>query len=383
MAAVSFKRVSKTYSGGIPVVRDLSLEIADAELLVLVGPSGCGKSTTMRMLAGLEEISAGEICIDERVVNDLPPQARNVAMVFQNYALYPHMSVRRNLEFPLRMQKLPRDERARRVERAARMLDLAALLDRRPSDLSGGQRQRVAMGRAIVRDAAVFLMDEPLSNLDARLRAQIRTDIAELQQQLGITTLYVTHDQVEAMTLGHRVAVMRAGALEQVASARELYDSPMNVFVAGFIGSPGMNVLRGRLEQAGGGLAVCLDGERRLAVGQRCLSRHRSLGTWIGREVLAGLRPEGFSTDGGQSSRLRGTVKAVESLGHATIVYVDAGVRVVRTDDVDGSGAPIQTAAGLVASLRGHHALRPAQSLDLAIDPQALYFFDSQGHAIP
>ncbi|MCU7809081.1 MAG: ABC transporter ATP-binding protein, partial [Candidatus Thiodiazotropha sp. (ex Semelilucina semeliformis)] len=248
MASIRLDKVSKQYDGHDAIIEEMDLQIRDGELLVLVGPSGCGKSTLLRMVAGLEEISAGEILIDDQVVNQLPPQKRNLAMVFQNYALYPHMTVRENLAFPLKMQRLSRDEVNRRVAQTAELLSLGNLLDRRPKQLSGGQRQRVAMGRAMVRDADAFLMDEPLSNLDAKLRVEIRSEIAALQRRLGITTLYVTHDQVEAMTLGHRVAVMRAGKLQQVATPSRLYEHPVNVFVAGFIGNPGMNVLRVMLE---------------------------------------------------------------------------------------------------------------------------------------
>ena len=249
MATVTFERVQLTYPGAdAPTVKDLDLDIADGEFLVLVGPSGCGKSTSLRMLAGLEEVTEGRILIDGRDVTHDDPKDRDIAMVFQNYALYPHMSVRENMGFALKLAKVGKAERNARVEKAAEMLDLTPYLDRKPKDLSGGQRQRVAMGRAIVREPQVFLMDEPLSNLDAKLRVQTRTQVAALQRELGVTTVYVTHDQVEAMTMGDRVAVLDAGILQQVAPPKELYARPANVFVAGFIGSPAMNLLRARAE---------------------------------------------------------------------------------------------------------------------------------------
>jgi len=375
MAKISFDKVHKTYPGGLRVIDDLNLEIADGELLVLVGPSGCGKSTAMRMVAGLEEVSAGEIRIGGRVINDLPPQHRNVAMVFQNYALYPHMTVRRNLEFPLRMRKLGREEIERRVRRAAQMLDLTGLLERRPKALSGGQRQRVAMGRAIVRDADVFLMDEPLSNLDARLRLQIRTEIAELQSRLGVTTIYVTHDQVEAMTLGHRVAVMRAGQLQQVAAPRELYDRPANMFVAGFIGSPGMNVLRGRLVTEDGHLGVRL-GSTWLALPNEQSACCPGLGAGSGEDLLVGIRPAAIAlAHGDYPGTLTAKARAAESLGHETILHVDVEAITVSTD-----GAP--TASAVVVVLPGHHPFRPGDALRLRIDAGRLHFFAPDGNAL-
>ncbi|HEX5146847.1 MAG TPA: ATP-binding cassette domain-containing protein, partial [Conexibacter sp.] len=252
MAAVEFDAVGKVYPDGTRAVCAMELEVADREFVVLVGPSGCGKTTALRMVAGLEEISEGRLRIGERVVNDVPPRDRDIAMVFQSYALYPHLSVYENIAFGLRLKKVPKDEIDRRVREAARVLDLTEWLKRKPRNLSGGQRQRVAMGRAIVREPAAFLMDEPLSNLDAKLRVAMRAEIASLQQRLGVTTIYVTHDQVEAMTMGDRVAVMRRGVLQQVAPPQELYDRPVNVFVGGFIGSPSMNLLQGRLEDANG-----------------------------------------------------------------------------------------------------------------------------------
>src|SRR5215208_7592038 len=271
MAQIEFDSVSKVYDDGTQAVYDLDLAIEDAELMVVVGPSGCGKTTALRMLAGLEEISDGEIRIGERIVNDLTPKDRDIAMVFQNYALYPHMTVEQNLAFGLKLRKLPKDEVKQRVRQAAETLEIEEFLKRKPRALSGGQRQRVAMGRAIVREPQAFLMDEPLSNLDAKLRVQVRAEISALQRDLGTTTVYVTHDQVEAMTMGHRVAVMRKGELQQVDAPEELYERPVNLFVAGFIGSPAMNLLEARLEERDGTVEAAV-GEQRIALDPELLS---------------------------------------------------------------------------------------------------------------
>ena len=291
MAGVTFDGVSKVYPDGTRAVDHLDLDIQDGEFMVLVGPSGCGKTTALRMLAGLEDISEGRVSIGERVVNHVPSRDRDIAMVFQSYALYPHLSVYENIAFGLRVKKVPKAEIDRRVKDAARILDLEALLDRKPRALSGGQRQRVAMGRAIVRHPQAFLMDEPLSNLDAKLRVQTRAEIARLQHDLGVTTLYVTHDQVEALTMGDRVAVMRKGQLQQVDNAQELYDRPLNLFVAGFIGSPAMNLLEATLEKAGAHYSVRL-GSQTLALDDEALASHPALQGYEGREVILGIRPE-------------------------------------------------------------------------------------------
>src|SRR3954452_14229586 len=285
MASVSFEEVSKLFGDGTRAVDRLDLDIADGEVMVFVGPSGCGKTTALRMVAGLEDISGGVVRIGERVVNDLSPKSRDIAMVFQSYALYPHLTVRDNIAFPLKIAKVPKDEIRRRVAEAARILDLEPYLQRKPRALSGGQRQRVAMGRAIVREPAVFLLDEPLSNLDAKLRVQMRADIKKLQDDLGTTTIYVTHDQVEAMTMGDRVAVMRKGELQQVAPPQELYDRPANIFVAGFIGSPAMNMLEADVERSADGVELVL-GDARLSID---LAR---LGSYAGATVVVGIRPE-------------------------------------------------------------------------------------------
>jgi ABC-type sugar transport system ATPase subunit len=317
MARVALEHVEKTFPGGTRALADCSLDVADGELVVLVGPSGCGKSTLLRLVAGLEEATAGTIRIDEHDATHVPPQQRNVAMVFQDYALYPHMTARENLAFPLEMHRVAPDERARRVERVAETLGLADLLERQPKALSGGQRQRVAMGRALVREPAVFLMDEPLSNLDAKLRTQVRAEIKELQRRTRTTTLYVTHDQVEAMTLGDRVAVLNAGVLQQVAPPRELYDWPANPFVAGFIGNPPMNLFPSRLDQ--------IDGRFVLVVGDQVMAAGEVSDMPRRVPLVAGVRPEHVAIVGDGDDALRARVAHVELLGHETLVHVDVG----------------------------------------------------------
>src|SRR3954451_2107408 len=304
MPAVSFRNVWKIYDDGTVAVRDLSLDVADGELMVFVGPSGCGKTTALRMVAGLEEITAGDLYIGERRVNGLSPKERNVAMVFQNYALYPHMTVRDNMALALKISGLKRAERNRKVEEVAAVLGLSELLERKPAKLSGGQRQRVAMGRAIVRDPSVFLLDEPLSNLDAKLRVQMRAEIAELQARLRATTIFVTHDQVEAMTMGDRVAVLKGGVLQQVGPPQDLYHRPTNLFVAEFIGSPAMNLLAGTVENGAGGLSVRYGGEgQRIALDGEPAAR---LSARVGGEVIVGIRPEHLllARDGDAHSRI-------------------------------------------------------------------------------
>src|SRR3954462_9738996 len=292
VATITLDDIDKVYENGFQAVTGLSLDIDDGEFLVLVGPSGCGKSTALRMIAGLESISGGELRIGQRVVNNLEPKDRDIAMVFQSYALYPHLTVRDNIAFALKLQKVPKEEIDRRVADAARTLELTDNLDRRPAQLSGGQRQRVAMGRAIVRHPQAFLMDEPLSNLDAKLRVQVRAEISKIQHDLDVTTIYVTHDQVEAMTMGDRVAVMRKGELQQVAPPEELYDHPVNLFVGGFIGSPAMNMVHSRVEQVDGGKLELRFGEHTLHVSDSVLTNRPALRQYVGRELVVGIRPE-------------------------------------------------------------------------------------------
>src|SRR5215831_15605253 len=291
MADVVFNEVDKVYDNGVQAVFELSLDVGDGEFLVLVGPSGCGKTTALRMVAGLEDISGGTVSIGGRVVNELSPKERDIAMVFQNYALYPHLNVAENIAFGLRLRKAPKDVINERVSWAAKLLDLTPYLDRRPKELSGGQRQRVAMGRAIVRHPQAFLMDEPLSNLDAKLRVQMRSEISRIQRSLGVTTLYVTHDQTEAMTLGQKVAVLQKGVLQQVGTPQDLYRTPTNAFVGAFIGSPAMNMLEATLTDDGGRLAVQV-GSHRLSVPHDALSMRPALSSYIGRRLALGIRPE-------------------------------------------------------------------------------------------
>lgn len=323
MASVTFEKATRIYPGtDIAAVHELDLAIEDGEFLVLVGPSGCGKSTSLRMLAGLEEVNEGRIMIGDRDVTDIPPKDRDIAMVFQNYALYPHMTVAENMGFALKIAGVAKEERARRVEEAAKLLDLAPYLDRKPKALSGGQRQRVAMGRAIVREPQVFLMDEPLSNLDAKLRVQTRTQIASLQRRLGVTTVYVTHDQVEALTMGDRIAVLKDGFLQQVGTPRELYEAPKNVFVAGFIGSPAMNLFNADLTDSGvrfGTQEVKLDRD--------------TISAATGNQVTLGIRPEDLRV-GESGTGLEVTVDLVEELGADGFLYGNTTINGERVDIV-------------------------------------------------
>jgi multiple sugar transport system ATP-binding protein len=329
MAPVTFANVGKTYPDGTRAVTDLDLEISDGEFVVFVGPSGCGKTTALRMVAGLEEVTDGELRIGDTVVNDLAPQERDIAMVFQNYALYPHMSVFDNIAYPLQSQRMKKDAIRERVTKTAELLGLTEHLKRRPRNLSGGQRQRVAMGRAIVRQPQVFLMDEPLSNLDAKLRVQMRAEITRLQEQLGVTTIFVTHDQVEAMTMGDRIVVMRKGVLQQQGPPEHLYDEPANLFVAEFIGSPAMNVVRARLDD--GALVV---GDQRLELPQGLLDQHSGLASYRGRDVAVGIRPEYLLDPAAapQLPRLRCDVSFTEALPPERLVYATVAAQPVLTD---------------------------------------------------
>ncbi len=391
MAAIKFQNVFKVYSNGYTALKDLNLEIENGEFLVFVGPSGCGKSTALRLLAGLEEISAGKLLIGDRVMNDKTPQQRNVAMVFQNDALYPHMSVRQNLEFPLRMMQLPKHQRQARIREAAERLGLLPLLDRKPKQLSGGQRQRVAMGRAIVRDPAVFLMDEPLSNLDAKMRSQIRTDISTLQRRMGTTTVYVTHDQVEAMTMGDRVAVMRAGELQQIASPQHLYDHPANAFVAGFMGSPAMNIFRTRLHKSESGTLTIDVGDRPLVIPSVIVNRYKDLEYYCHQPLLAGLRPEAFSLDANTSTNgcISVEVIALEALGHELLIYAKAPIAEVKSKDSSITSMSNsmdnldeQVSSVLIARVPSSRKIAPGTQLNLSVDLRLLHLFTGDGRAI-
>ena len=375
MARLELAGVSKTFPDGTEAVAGLDLTVADGELVVLVGPSGCGKSTALRLIAGLEAPTAGAIRMAGADVSGQGPQARNAAMVFQNYALYPHMTVAANLAFPLKMRGTPRAERRRRVEQVAGLLGLEGLLGRRPAALSGGQRQRAAMGRALVRDPAVFLMDEPLSNLDAKLRVRIRNEIAALQRRLGATTVYVTHDQAEAMTLGHRVGVMRGGRLLQVDTPEGLYERPADVFVAGFLGSPGMNLLRTRLEPAGEGWRIGF-GETGLAVPAEAVPAGTEAGA-----VLAGLRPEAFRPPQAvpEGQRVALAVRVREYLGHETLVYLEPPVPTV---DPERPQAGEAAGPALVARLPGQAEVPARGSLTLGVDTSVLRLFGRDGRRL-
>jgi multiple sugar transport system ATP-binding protein len=393
VAEITYDKVAKVYPDGTQAVHDLDLDIGDGELMVLVGPSGCGKTTALRMLAGLEEISEGEIRIGDRVVNDLTPKDRDVAMVFQSYALYPHMTVEQNLAFGLKLRKMPKREVTERVRRAANILQIEEFLKRKPRALSGGQRQRVAMGRAIVREPQAFLMDEPLSNLDAKLRVQMRAEIHQLQRRLGVTTIYVTHDQVEAMTMGDRVAVMNAGHLLQVDTPQVLYDKPVNEFVAGFIGSPAINLVEAQLEQSNGRLTVSF-GDHRLTVDEQ-LARNRSgLGQYIGRTVLLGIRPEDFEDAGLESDtpadrRVKVTSDLTEPLGAEVLVYFSTGATGVVSSGVTAdAGADAEVRLGengdgagrsrFVARVDPRTRIAEGSQIELAVDTSRLYFFDPE-----
>jgi multiple sugar transport system ATP-binding protein len=388
MAEIVLDRVSKVYSGGVAGVSDLSLDISDGEFMVLVGPSGCGKSTALRSIAGLEEISSGTITIGGRVVNDLPPKDRDIAMVFQNYALYPHMTVEQNLAFGLQQRKTPKDEIRRRVGEVARMLGIEEYLKRKPAALSGGQRQRVAMGRAIVREPQAFLMDEPLSNLDAKLRVSMRASLSQLHERLGVTTVYVTHDQVEAMTLGHRVCVLRDGKLQQVDSPQALYDHPVNLFVAGFIGSPAMNFVTAALVRDGGPAAVFAGHKLPLPAG--LLDARPGLAGYLGREVILGVRPADF--EDGQFAdpgwpRIRVTADVTEELGSEIHVIFTLDAPPVEhaslSGAVTGDRAEDDPAAVLAggksvwtARVAARSRARSGQPAELAVNTASLQFFD-------
>jgi multiple sugar transport system ATP-binding protein len=400
MADVVFDKVEKVYDNDVHAVHDLSLEIRDGEFVVLVGPSGCGKTTALRMVAGLEEITDGKVSIGGRVVNDLTPKERDIAMVFQNYALYPHLSVSDNIGFGLRLRKTPKSEVEERIAWAAKLLGLTPYLQRRPKELSGGQRQRVAMGRAIVRQPQVFLMDEPLSNLDAKLRVQMRAEIARIQQEVGVTTIYVTHDQVEAMTMGDRVAVMRRGELQQLGEPQTLYNAPKNLFVASFIGSPAMNIVEGEVERRDGGFIVRI-GDQELPVPAEVARRRPALPGYAGRMLAVGIRPEHLedailARNGG--TRLRGRVLLTEALGSEILAHVEVKASPVVTEDVVEGAVVDKTEHETVADLLDStdegrttfvgrfdpsSQVRPGDEIELVVNTEKLQFFDLEtGHAI-
>jgi multiple sugar transport system ATP-binding protein len=391
LAGVRFEDVAKIFPDGTRAVTDLDLDIADGEFMVLVGPSGCGKTTALRMVAGLESISEGVLRIGDRIVNYVPSRDRDIAMVFQSYALYPHLSVYDNIAFGLKVKKVPKDEIDRRVKDAARVLDLEPFLKRKPRALSGGQRQRVAMGRAIVRQPQAFLMDEPLSNLDAKLRVQMRAEIARLQHDLGVTTIYVTHDQIEAMTMGDRVAVMRKGQLQQVAEPQDLYDRPVNLFVGGFIGSPAMNMLEATLSSSNGTMVADL-GSQSIELDDEILSGHPALASYDGKSLILGIRPEDLEdatlSDAPAERRLKGTVSLREALGSEIMVHFSADVRPALTEDVrelaedlDATVAQGLDEGGSEAIMVGRFGarsrVRQDDAIEVAVDTRALHFFDA------
>jgi multiple sugar transport system ATP-binding protein len=394
MAQVAFERVSKIYPDGTRAVNDINLDVQDGEFMVLVGPSGCGKTTALRMVAGLEDISEGVLKIGDRVVNHVPSRDRDIAMVFQSYALYPHLSVYENIAFGLRLKKMPKDEIESRVQRAANILGLTDYLKRKPRALSGGQRQRVAMGRAIVREPAAFLMDEPLSNLDAKLRVQTRAEISKLQSDLGVTTIYVTHDQIEAMTMGTRVAVMRKGEIQQVDDPQTLYDRPRNLFVGGFIGSPSMNMLDAVIESSNGGLAAKIANQT-ISLGPEALENHPALKGYIGKQVVLGIRPEdledaALETGAPPERQLHGRLELKEALGSEIMAHFAIKGAHAETDETrelakdvgaDPGEQPIGVAedeAVIVGRFGARSRIQQGDKVTAVVDTRALHFFDPQ-----
>jgi multiple sugar transport system ATP-binding protein len=390
MARVELDKINKIYENGFHAVKDLSIDVADGEFLVLVGPSGCGKSTALRMVAGLEDISTGDLRIGDRRVNDIDPQGRDIAMVFQSYALYPHMSVRDNIAYGLKLRKMPKDQMNARIQKAADMLELTPLLDRKPKQLSGGQRQRVAMGRAIVREPQVFLMDEPLSNLDAKLRVQMRAEISAVVRSLNTTTMYVTHDQTEAMTMGDRMAVMKAGILNQLGSPGECYDSPNNIFVAQFVGSPPMNLVMADVIDAGEGTIVLRVGKVPLTAPPALLEAKPALRNYVGRRVVMGVRSEDMEdaalrqVPGDQ--RLQGTVTLTEALGSEIVVHFNFDADVVETADTKliakETGADELHSLGegvkWVASFAPRSRVHTGDTIEIAVDMERVHLFDPE-----
>jgi multiple sugar transport system ATP-binding protein len=404
MAEVTLEEVTKVFGEDVVAVDKMNLDIPDGEFVVFVGPSGCGKSTALRMIAGLEDISAGKVFIGDQVVNELPPRERDIAMVFQNYALYPHMNVRENMGFALKLRKMDKDEIGRRVDEAAKILSIERFLDRKPKALSGGQRQRVALGRAIVREPKAFLMDEPLSNLDAKLRVQMRTEIAKLHNRIGTTSIYVTHDQTEAMTMADRIVVLRDGKVQQIATPQVMYDQPDNVFVAGFIGSPAMNFIVARLEKANGGHEVVF-GNTRLPLTQEELGRARERGydaeSYTGKDVILGIRPEHIEDAGTEAAEGIGgsdgsnTVEVepqvIESMGSEKYLYFEVGgdqaahldsVGDMTDDetsgDEDGGGSADESGDMMVARVAAESTAKEGQQMRLVIDSSKVQLFDPE-----
>ena len=398
MAEVTMEDVTKIYGEDVVAVRKMNLDIPDGEFVVFVGPSGCGKSTALRMIAGLEDISSGKVFIGDNVVNDLPPRERDIAMVFQNYALYPHMNVRENMGFALKLRKMDKSEINRRVEEAARILSIERFLDRKPKALSGGQRQRVALGRAIVREPKAFLMDEPLSNLDAKLRVQMRTEIAKLHNRIGVTTIYVTHDQTEAMTMADRIVVLKDGIVQQVDHPQQMYDHPNNVFVAGFIGSPAMNFIRAHLERSDGGYEADF-GNTRIQLTRESVREHQDIGKYVGKEVILGVRPEHMEdaklTEITQESDcVTVTPEVIESMGSEKYVYFTLPKELqvhpesieAMTGEVnrDATGDTGDTASAedfgdlMVARISPESQVREGEQIRFAVEADKIHIFDPE-----
>jgi multiple sugar transport system ATP-binding protein len=394
MAEIKLEKVTKRFAGDTVAVNELDLDIKDGEFMVFVGPSGCGKTTALRMIAGLESVSEGDVKIGDRVVNDVPPKDRDIAMVFQNYALYPHMTVYDNMAFGLKLAKTDKSEIDRRVKEAAKVLGMQEFLSRKPRALSGGQRQRVAMGRAIVREPQAFLMDEPLSNLDAKLRVQMRSEIGRIQHDLEVTTVYVTHDQVEAMTMGDRVAVIKKGELQQVGSPTELFQKPLNLFVAGFIGSPSMNFASATLEESGGDYSFKL-GDQTLKLEDKVLSERPDLKNYVGKDIIVGIRPQDFedaelASDAPEDTRLKAKADLVEAIGTETLIHFVMDAPIAITDDMkelaQDAGTDAKTLEErakegkneFVATVDPRSNIKEGSQVELVVDTTRVHFFDPE-----